>query len=237
MKIIVFGATRGVGREAVAQALAQGHEVTAFARRPDAVAKAPGLRVVAGDASDARAVEEAVAGHDAVLTSLGSRPWIRQKICSLGTRNITRAMEARGVRRIVVVSSFGVGPSREQVPLIGRALFVRPILGPDFDDKEIMERELRASSLDWVIVQPVFLTDGARRGGVRSWTGERWDGGAFISRADVASFALEQLTSDEFLRQSPAISGPGVLGCSARRARTSSASDRDYARSIRAGSS
>ena len=75
MKIAVFGATRGTGRAVVEQALARGHEVTAFARNPAAVAASHArLRVVQGDAFDAAAVARAVQGQDAVVSSLG---WIQ----------------------------------------------------------------------------------------------------------------------------------------------------------------
>lgn len=217
MKIAIFGSTRGTGLRAVEEALARGHEVTAFARSAGALEPiragtgAERLRIVEGDAFDARAVEEAIAGQDAVLSSLGTRPWSYAAVCSAGTRNIIRAMEARGVRRIVAVSAFGVGATRGQVPWLGQKLFVEPILGREYADKEVMERELRASPLEWTIVQPVFLTNGPRRGEVRAWTGDRWEGGWFISRADVAAFALDQIASSAFVRRAPAIAWPSLF--------------------------
>ncbi len=74
MKLLIFGATGGTGRQLVDQALAQGHEVTAFARNPENVtAKHDHLKVVQGNVMDATSVETAVAGHDAVLSALGNR--------------------------------------------------------------------------------------------------------------------------------------------------------------------
>lgn len=93
MKIIVFGATGGTGRHLIAQALAAGHHVTAFARDSAAIAPRPGLTVVAGRTGDSDAVGNAIAGHDAVLCALGGRPWRRRaRVCSTAMCNIAPAM-------------------------------------------------------------------------------------------------------------------------------------------------
>jgi putative NADH-flavin reductase len=75
MKLLIFGASGGTGRQLVEQALAQGHLVTAFVRNP---AKLPiahqNLRIAQGDALHYETVEPAVTGQDAVLSALGIRP-------------------------------------------------------------------------------------------------------------------------------------------------------------------
>jgi putative NADH-flavin reductase len=78
MKILVFGATGGTGRQIVQQALEQGHVVTAFARDPRKIAlKNDNLRVVQGDILKPDTVDAAVAGQDAVLSALGIRIPVR----------------------------------------------------------------------------------------------------------------------------------------------------------------
>ncbi|MDX1521840.1 MAG: SDR family NAD(P)-dependent oxidoreductase, partial [Anaerolineae bacterium] len=72
-KVVVFGATGGVGRQLVAQALEQGHAVTAFARTPAKLdINHENLTVVQGDVMDAASVERAMQGQEAVLAALGS---------------------------------------------------------------------------------------------------------------------------------------------------------------------
>jgi hypothetical protein len=82
---------------------------------------------------------------------------------SAGTRNIIAAMKEHGVRKLVVQTSYGVGETRARLGL-GEKLFVDWILKPQIADAEQQERDVLGSGLDWVIVQPVHLTDDADDG-------------------------------------------------------------------------
>jgi putative NADH-flavin reductase len=74
VKVLVFGASGGTGRNIVEQALTQGHIVTAFVRNPARIRVAhENLRIVRGDISSSESVATGVAGHDAVLSALGVR--------------------------------------------------------------------------------------------------------------------------------------------------------------------
>ena len=206
MKIVIFGATGGTGRELVKQALQQNHEVTAFARTPaklDAL-KHANFKIAAGDVVNFDDVEKAVAGRDAVLSALGS-PSLKagDTTVSDGTRNIITAMEKSGVRRFVCETSLGVGDSYGQPGFIFTRIFVPLLLKNVFADKEIQERDIRSSNLEWIIVRPGRLTNGARTGQYRDGMDKQISGS--ISRADVADFMLKQLASDQYLRQTPAI--------------------------------
>jgi putative NADH-flavin reductase len=86
MNIIVFGPTGGTGRLLLEKARLSGHSVTAFARAGSAIAQSSGPRVVAGSVLDAEAVAAAMAGHDAVLSALGGRPWRSTSICAPAIR-------------------------------------------------------------------------------------------------------------------------------------------------------
>lgn len=205
MKIIIFGATGGVGRELVVQALARGHEVTALARDPTALHTThERLRVLQGSVLDGPTVEAAVAGHQAILCALGSRSLIRRdNICSAGTSCIVAAMSKHGIRRLVVCSSSGVGDSRTNIPWIGR-----PIVAWVVADKEAQEQVVRLSDTDWTLVRPTGLRYAAPRGDVAVAVPGPLPTRQ-IARADVAAFMLDQLTSDVDVRQAPAISWRG----------------------------
>lgn len=209
MRILIVGSTGGTGRQLVRQALERGHQVTAFARRPEKLEiQHQNLRVVRGDVLDAASVGSAVAGQDAVVSALGHKRWLGPtRILSQGTANLLDAMAAHGVKRFVCETSLGVGDSFGRLGLY-YTLFVIPVILPFyFWDKGRQEAIIRASAADWTIVRPGALNNGEPKGVRRS--GPRV--GSFlwtvrISRADVAAFMLDQLAADTYLRASPGIS-------------------------------
>ena len=208
MKLLIFGSTGGTGRELLKQALEQGHNVTAYARNPAKIddIKHAGLQVVRGDVLDPAVVESAVAGQEAVLSTIGAsakRTTLRED----GTRNIVNAMEKTGVQRLICQSSLGVGDSRANLPFFTKYIIVSVFLRHAFADHERQEAVVKQSSLDWTIVRPPHLTDGPRTGVYRhgfTMTDKRIKGE--ISRADVAEFMLKQLTDDTYLHRTPGVS-------------------------------
>lgn len=209
MRLLVLGATGGTGREVVAQALQQGHEVTVLARDPGKMPRTDGRpRVLAGSATgEGDAVARAVRGQDVVVSALGRRRSFRSAdLISRSMRALVPAMESQGVRRLIVVSALGVGDSGRDAPLLPRLMY-RLLLADIFADKKAGEDYLRQSGLDWTLVYPVALTNGPRTGKYR--VGERLDlGGVLprISRADVADFILSQLASTDYRRKVAVIS-------------------------------
>jgi putative NADH-flavin reductase len=204
MKLIVFGATGGTGQQLVEQALAAGHAVTVFARRGGAGVQPPTMsraRVVTGDVLDRATVAEAVAGHDAVLSALGARPWKHVDVCSGGIASSLPAMQAAGVQRVIAMSSQGVGDSKlDKLGTLGASL----LLGKSFRDKLAMEVMLADSDREWIVVRPGMLGNSAPRGAWRCDVDGEIVGGK-ICRADVAAFMLQQLESDEWLRKRPVV--------------------------------
>ncbi len=207
MKIIIFGATGGTGRELVRQALAQGFETTVFARNPGRLLmEHENLPVIMGTVLDCEAVEAAVKGRDAVVSALGALTLKRNTILSTGTKNIVDAMEKCGVRRFVCESSLGVGDSKGQLGPLYNFIIIPFFLRHVFADKKVQENYIKESSLDWVVVRPAALTDGPRTGIYRVLLPpERFTGKPQISRADTAEFMLKQLTGDTYLRTTPCL--------------------------------
>ena len=77
MKVIIFGATGGVGQHVVEMAKNAGHEVTAFVRTPEKL-KTTGVNVIQGDAFNAEQVAAAIPGHDAVISCVGSSTGVKK---------------------------------------------------------------------------------------------------------------------------------------------------------------
>ena len=201
MKLLVFGATGGTGRQTVEQALAQGHQVTAFVRQPTALAiQHANLAVVQGDGQDKDAVRKAMPGHDVVISALGTRggPPMLPEI----TRNILDAMAEHGIRRSLWVSSFGAGDSINQMSWVSQTVIVKGFLRQAIEEKNAQEQIIMASGSDWIITRPGGLTDGPRTGVYRVLGSDSKEkvGRPSISRADVADFMLKHLAGDQYLR-------------------------------------
>lgn len=211
MKVIVFGASGGTGRQLVQQALEQGHEVTAFLRSPEKLGLShANLRLAKGDALDAAAIERVMPGHNAVLCALGAPALKTGTIRSVGTRNIVAAMEKAGVKRLICQTSLGYGDSKAVLKVTSfffRFIVVPLLLRQGFADHERQEAHIKASNLDWVIARPGNLTDGTRTGRYRhGFAADDRSIRGEISRADVADFMLRQLTDDIYLGQTPGLS-------------------------------
>ncbi|MCP2322724.1 putative NADH-flavin reductase [Hamadaea flava] len=216
MKLTIIAATGGVGRHLVEQAVAEGHEVTAVARRPRDLPA--GVRTMAVDFErpDPVALRAAVRGADAVVSGLGPRdPRADAGITSRGTQAIVDAMAAEGVRRIVVVSAAPVGP----VPVPGQRVLpkhdpgdgffmrhvgtriARTLFGTHYADLAVTEQILRDSGLEWTVSRPPKLTDKALTGEYRTALNRNVRGGFSISRADVAHHMLRLVDQPETVRQ------------------------------------
>ena len=208
MKILVFGASGGTGRELLKQALEKGIEVTAFVRDATKAEETqhPNLAVVSGNVLNTEDVNRAVAGHDAVLYAVGAGPK-RTTVREQGTRNVIEAMQAANVKRLVCLSSFGVGDSRTDLPIFTRYVVVGIFLRHAFADHERQEAVIRKCALDWTIVRPPHLKDGAHTGIYQhGLTLAYGDIEGWISRGDLADFMLRQLEDDRYIRQAPRVS-------------------------------
>lgn len=208
MKIAVFGSTGSTGRQVVVQALEQGHEVVAFARRPEKIdQKHERLVVMKGDVLDFASVERAVQGQDAVICTLGVPPNDKSNLRANGTRNIIRAMERHGVKRFICQSSEGVGDSHARLPFFMKHVIGPLILRRVYADHEMQENHTRQSGLDWIIARPAALTNGERTGSYQhGYTAANKTITYKISRADTADFMLKQLNDNTYLHKTPSIS-------------------------------
>jgi uncharacterized protein YbjT (DUF2867 family) len=206
MQIAILGATGGIGGHLLAWALESGHSVHALGRHPGALPPRPGLTVTGGDALDAAAVAEVIAGAGAVLSALGPRG-ARAPSGLLGgsAPNIVGAMRKTGAQRLICVSAAGAYITGD--PNMGwlfRAILPRVFAKP-FADTRQMENVIRESGLDWTLVRATRLVNRPGTGQYRVSPDYPPPGGRTIARADVAHFIAAALTENAWLHAAPAL--------------------------------
>ena len=208
MKIVVFGASRGVGLQVVKQALEMGHSMTAFVRSPEKFSVThTNLTIFKGDSMDAVAVAEAIAGQDAVVSTLApTRPPV-PNLMETSAKNIVAGMQKHGVRRLVSTTGAGVRQPEDEPKFVDRLIvFLLNLLAKDvaLDSAENV-RVIQASDLDWTIVRFPRLMDGEHTRTYRVGYVSK-ESSTQLSRADAADFVLRELVEKKWLRRLPSVS-------------------------------
>lgn len=217
-RILVVGATGGSGRATVEHFVSHGHHVTAFSRTASTqFRRSSMLTPFDGDVMNSADVNEVVQGHDAVIVTLGiTENPLRVRLFgskgtvgnvrSAGTRNVIDAMHRHGVKRLVVQSSYGVGETRSLLGLVDK-LFFSLLLKPQIEDTDLQEKVVRASDMDWVIAQPVHLTDGIATSAEPFLSTDGETRVMKVARASVARFLARAALGSDYVGQSVAVSG------------------------------
>ena len=208
MRVLIIGASKGIGLETTRQALAAGYHVRALARSAAGITLSdPKLEKRVGDALKSRDVEAALIGVDVVIQTLGVglgdlfRP---VRLFSDATRVLLPAMKAKGVKRLICVTGFGAGDSRASISGLQRIPF-EIFLGRAYEDKSLQESLIKESGLDWTIARPGVLTGGPRTGRYKILSeASDWRNG-LISRPDVAEFLVRQIEDQTYVRQAPVL--------------------------------
>ena len=204
----MIGSTGRTGRHVVAEAQRRGHALTAFTRRPDALAGTPGLAaVVHGDGCDPVAVARAVAGSDAVIAIVAAPSRRGPHEAAEVARCVTLAMADAGVNRLVVTSAYPVVGTRPRLPMA----LLRRVLARPYADVRQMEAVVSSSTLDWTIVRLNRLTDGAARGDIEV-SCDLLDRPAGLTRADAGAFIVDTAESGAWARTSLNLAGRSPAG-------------------------
>ena len=208
-RVLIIGASKGIGLETVRQALEAGHRVRALSRSMAADGLSnPNLEKIRGDALDGRDIAAALDGMDVVIQALGVsslgdlfRP---VSLFSDATRLLVGAMEGQSVKRLIAVTGFGAGDSRASISPLQRLPFLM-VFGRAYADKSVQEQLIKDSSLDWTIARPGVLTNGRRSGRYQILAEpSAWRNG-IVSRADVADFLVRQIEDRTYLRRAPVL--------------------------------
>jgi len=212
MRILVFGASGGTGREIVRQALIRGDlEVTAFVRDPASLEPASRLRILQGDVLDADAVAAATQNQDAVLSALGGKNSANADLLQHAIPNIIAGMQSNGVRRLIVLSAAGAADMNEALRhqrMFAKVMFrtvAATVLSGPMHDHAAQERIVRDCELDYTIVHSARFSDEPVVGRYRVEEDALPAGATTISRSSVAEFMLDQLDTKKYVRKAPYI--------------------------------
>ena len=209
MKLTIFGATGGTGKQLVEQALAAGNHVVAYVRNPsklDFIDKY--LTIVEGELADQKMIEHAVSGADVVISVLGPRSGSKDKPITRGMQNIIAAMNKYGVRRLIVSSTLSVKDPNDLPDFKAKVLvnFVKLTMRSAYEEIISVAETVRKSDLDWTILRLTTLNNNPKSGKVKVGYLGKGEVGMRISRADLAEFMLKQIQNTKYLQQSPVIS-------------------------------
>lgn len=182
MNVAVLGASGRAGSQITRELAARGHQVTAVARKPQAIAAAPGVTAVAGDAADPAALTALIRGHDAVVSALHF---------DVTADTLLSALRAAGVPRLLVT---GGAASLEVAP--GQRL----IDSPDFPDEwrefamggiRFLDALRDETGIDWTFFSPAALIEeGPRLGHYRTGTDRLVTDAQGQSRISFADYAI-----------------------------------------------
>jgi putative NADH-flavin reductase len=212
MNVTVFGATGAIGSLTVDELLGAGHTVTAYARNPARVPAswADRVGVIIGEMSDADAIDRAVAGADAVVSTLG--PSMDRKATGLplveGTELILEAMKRHGVTRYIGQATPAVLDPQEKPTPVTRLIGFMPrtFMRRAYDEIRGMTDPVKASKLDWTIVRFLAPNDKPKTGKLRAGFFGTDKIGFAVGRADIAAFTAQQVDDARYLNRAPAIS-------------------------------
>ena len=213
MNIAIFGAAGATGTLLTERCLAAGYTVTALLRRPKTFRLHDKVRVVRGSAFDPSPVYETIEGADVVLSTLGARSPLRnENVLPRAVPRIVEAMretasqssESEPVRRIIVLGSAGALPGSLDKQPAWRRWFVQKIVYNTFLKWPVAEQVaqyaiLSQSGLDWTIVMPPMLTDGAARHTYRIDGDALPPNASRISRHDIADFMMQQIYNPQWI--------------------------------------
>jgi putative NADH-flavin reductase len=198
MKLVILGATGGIGRPLVSAALEQGHEVTAFVRSPEKVTqKSSRLSIIGGDLYNVQQMTGAIHNSDAVLSAFGPSTLGKTNSRRDFGRVLVQALRATSVPRVIHVSA---------ALLFTDAGFLTSLLSNTLfrnvaRDHANLEAELTQRDLGWTILRPPRLLNKKPTGRFRVEAGHLPKGGFLISRADVANFMLQEANTPRYIHQ------------------------------------
>jgi hypothetical protein len=120
--------------------------------------------------------------------------------------NVRKTMQQHGVKKLVIMSAFGVGNSFKGLNFLMRPIIKYTNMAAQFKDHEMVDAETKESELDWVMVRPAMLKgEEVLPVKVLSDTGIEGSFMPSISRASVAGFLVDAVEQPTWVGRTPVI--------------------------------
>lgn len=207
MKLLIIGASRGIGKVLLQEALKEDHQVRVLARNPEKVASSDGrLDLVRGDVRDQQSLAEAAREMDVVCSCIGVPITFKPvDLFSVAATNLVTLSRQQPELKLIAVTGIGAGDSKGHGGFLYDRIFKPLFLKTIYEDKDREEEIITSSGSNWLIVRPAGLTNGPRTGNYRVITDLEGTVAKRISRLDVADFILSQMVSPTQFGQTPLI--------------------------------
>ena len=216
MKILILGATGRTGRLIVEEALKQGYDLNVLVRDKNKISfSSKSIKVYQGTPTRQTDLAAAMQGCDLIISALGivrasDAPWSKlitaKNFISESIKNAIAEADQQGLKRLITVSAWGVGDSKNDIPFWLRWLIDYTNMGPVYAEHEKEEKLLANSDLNWTAVRPVALNDSDKIKSLKVSFNNSPKPSLYISRQSVAKFLVDIIKSDKYDRKSPTIS-------------------------------
>ncbi|KAF5627426.1 hypothetical protein F52700_8351 [Fusarium sp. NRRL 52700] len=174
MHFLLLGATGRTGKYVVSQLLSQNHTAVALVRGTSNVASQPGLTVVTGSPLSKDDIRRALIATPGLVPSAAimtlntvrksDNPFAAQvsppRFLADSCANACQVLKEAGIKRIVVMSTAGVGDSWDKLSWVGRAVMKWTNIKYALEDHNILDKEIRSTDMDWTLVRAVRLEFG-----------------------------------------------------------------------------
>ena len=207
MKLLIIGASRGIGKALLEEALKDGHQVRVLARDPEKIEITDNaLEVVKGDVRDLEAVSAAIDDMDIVCSCIGVPITFKPvDLFAEAAKNLVQAVRQKSGLKLIAVTGIGAGDSKGHGGFLYDRIFKPLFLNTIYEDKDREEEIIMGSSIDWLIVRPAGLTNGPRTGKYRVINDLDGNVSTRISRRDVADFILSEMAHPTQFGKTPLI--------------------------------
>lgn len=171
MHFLLLGASGRTGKHVLSSILSQGHTAVALVRTAGSLTPRPGLTIVIGSPLSKDDIRKALTATSplqpaaAIITlntvRASDSPFAAQvspaRFLADSCANACAVLEEAGIRRIVVLSTAGVGDSWRELPWLSKMFMKWTNIKYALEDHSLVDEEIRRTKLDWTLVRAVRL--------------------------------------------------------------------------------